>query len=152
MSGLIPSAEVLSADVVRIEPLLREAREQLAAAKDSWLKAATGRAENLPKLKQTLASVHNKAVEITHGALMKLTAALVERVDKLPAAGVPEPLAMEYATALLLAEISKPMPPKAFRTTPPFSIERLLPEPPKPTNTSTALFHSEPTPLTRRDA
>ena len=104
LSGLIPSAEVLSADVVRIEPLLREAREQLAAAKDSWLKAATGRAENLPKLKQTLASVHNKAVEITHGALMKLTAALVERVDKLPAAGVPEPLAMEYATALLLAE------------------------------------------------
>jgi len=45
LSGLIPSAEVLSADVVRIEPLLREAREQLAAAKDSWLKAATGRAE-----------------------------------------------------------------------------------------------------------
>src|SRR2546429_119792 len=91
-------------DVVWIQPLLREAREQLAGAKDSWLKAAAGRAENLPKLKQTLASVHNKAVEIKHGALMKLTAALVERLDKLPAAGVPEPLAMEYATALLLAE------------------------------------------------
>jgi chemosensory pili system protein ChpA (sensor histidine kinase/response regulator) len=104
LSGLIPSAEVLSADVVWIQPLLREAREQLAGAKDSWLKAAAGRAENLPKLKQTLASVHNKAVEIKHGALMKLTAALVERLDKLPAAGVSEPLAMEYATALLLAE------------------------------------------------
>src|SRR5947208_10558108 len=73
LSGLIPSAEVLSADVVRIQPLLREAREQLSAAKDSWLKAAAGRAENLPKLKQTLASVHNQAVEITHGGLMKLT-------------------------------------------------------------------------------
>jgi chemosensory pili system protein ChpA (sensor histidine kinase/response regulator) len=104
LSGLIPSAEVLSADVVRLQPLLREAREQLAGAKDSWLKAATGRAENLPKLKQTLASVHAKAAEIHNGALMKLTAALVERIDKMPAGGVSESVAMEYATALLLAE------------------------------------------------
>ncbi|MCC6196344.1 MAG: Hpt domain-containing protein, partial [Burkholderiales bacterium] len=104
LSGLIPSAEVLSADVVRLQPLLREAREQLAGAKDAWLKAASGRAENLPKLKQTLVSVHAKAVEIHNGALMKLTAALVERLEKMPAAGVPEPVAMEYATALLLAE------------------------------------------------
>ena len=63
-TGLIPSAEVLSADVVRMQPLLREAREQLAGGKDAWLKAASGRAENLPKLKQTLASVHAKAAEI----------------------------------------------------------------------------------------
>ncbi|MBK9117598.1 MAG: Hpt domain-containing protein [Betaproteobacteria bacterium] len=104
LSGLIPSAEVLSADVVRLQPLLREAREQLTGAKDAWLKAASGRAENLPKLKQTLASVHAKAAEIHNGALMKLTAALVERLDKMPASGVSEPVAMEYATALLLAE------------------------------------------------
>ncbi|MEP7328855.1 MAG: Hpt domain-containing protein [Betaproteobacteria bacterium] len=104
LSGLIPSAEVLSADVVRIQPLLREAREQLSGAKDSWLKAASGRAENLPKLKQTLASVHAKAAEIHNGTLMKLTAALVERLDKMPSTGVSEPVAMEYATALLLAE------------------------------------------------
>ncbi len=73
LAGLIPSAEVLSADVVRLQPLLREAREQLAGAKDAWLKAASGRAENLPKLKQTLASVHAKAADIHNGALMKLT-------------------------------------------------------------------------------
>ena len=64
LAGLIPSAEVLSADVVRIQPLLREARDQLAGAKDAWLKTAAGRAENLAKLKQMLASVHGKAVEI----------------------------------------------------------------------------------------
>jgi chemosensory pili system protein ChpA (sensor histidine kinase/response regulator) len=104
LSGLIPSAEVLSADVVRLQPLLREARDQLTGAKDAWLKAASGRAENLPKLKQTLVSVHAKAAEIHNGALMKLTAALVERLEKMPASGVPEPVAMEYATALLLAE------------------------------------------------
>ena len=84
LSGLIPSAEVLSADVVRLQPILREAREQLAGAKDAWLKAASGRAENLPKLKQTLVSVHAKAAEIHNGALMKLTAALVERLEKMP--------------------------------------------------------------------
>jgi chemosensory pili system protein ChpA (sensor histidine kinase/response regulator) len=54
-------------------------------------------------LKQTLVSVHAKAADIHNGALMKLTAALVERLEKMPASGVPEPVAMEYATALLLA-------------------------------------------------
>ena len=104
LAGLIPSAEALNADLVRVQPLLREAREQLVGAKDAWLKFASGRAENLPKLKATLASVHTKAAEVKHGALMKLTAALVERLDKMPASGVTETVAMEYATALLLAE------------------------------------------------
>ena len=54
LQGLIPTAEVLSADVVRVQPRLREARDQLATAKDLWLKLTGGRAENLPKLKQTL--------------------------------------------------------------------------------------------------
>ncbi len=104
LAGLIPTAEALNADLVRIQPLLREAREQLVQAKDAWLKFASGRAENLPKLKGTLASVHTKAAEVKHGAMMKLTAALVERLDRMPTSGVSEPLAMEYATALLLAE------------------------------------------------
>jgi chemosensory pili system protein ChpA (sensor histidine kinase/response regulator) len=104
LAGLIPTAEALNADLVRIQPLLREAREQLAQAKDAWLKFASGRAENLPKLKATLTSVHTKAAEVKHGALMKLTSALVERLDRMPTAGVSETLAMEYATALLLAE------------------------------------------------
>ena len=104
LAGLIPSSEMINADVVRLEPLLRESREQLAGAKDAWLKAASGRAENLPKLKATLTSVHAKAAEIKNGALLKLTAALVERLDKVPSSGVSEQMAMEYATALLLAE------------------------------------------------
>ncbi len=103
LSGLIPSAEVLNADLVRIQPHLREARDQLAAAKDAWLKFTSGRAENLPKLKQTLTSVHKHVAEVGNGALMKLTASLVERLNKLPQT-VPETLAMEYATGMLLAE------------------------------------------------
>jgi chemosensory pili system protein ChpA (sensor histidine kinase/response regulator) len=104
LSGLIPSAESINADVVGMQPLVREAREQLAGVKDTWLKFASGRAENLGKLKQTLSSVHTKAAEMKHGALMKLTAALVERLDRMPSGSISEPLAMEYATALLLAE------------------------------------------------
>jgi chemosensory pili system protein ChpA (sensor histidine kinase/response regulator) len=104
LTGLIPSAEVLSADVVRLQPILREARDLLAGAKDAWLKAASGRAENLPKLKATMATVHARAAEVHDGALMKLTSALVDRLGKMPASGVAEPVAMEFATALLLAE------------------------------------------------
>ena len=104
LSGLIPTAETIETDVVGLQPLIREAREQLAGAKDTWLKFASGRAENLPKLKATLTSVHTKAAKMKQGALMKLTSTLVERLDKMPSSGVAEPVAMEYATGLLLAE------------------------------------------------
>jgi len=103
LAGLIPSAEVLNADLVRIQPHLREAREALVAGKDAWLKFTSGRAENLPKLKQTLATVHKHVAEVGNGTLMKLTAGLVERLNKMPEQ-IPEPLAMEYATGMLLAE------------------------------------------------
>ena len=103
LGGLIPSAEVLNADLVRIQPHLRDARELLNAAKDAWLKFTSGRPENLPKLKQTLASVHKHGAEVGNGTLMKLTAALVERLNKLPQT-VSESFAMEYATGILLAE------------------------------------------------
>jgi len=103
LAGLIPSAEVLNADLVRIQPHLREARDALVAGKDAWLKFTSGRAENLPKLKQTLATVHKHVAEVGNGTLMKLTAGLVERLNKMPPQ-ITEPLAMEYATGMLLAE------------------------------------------------
>jgi chemosensory pili system protein ChpA (sensor histidine kinase/response regulator) len=105
LAALIPSVEVLNADLVRLHPILREARDQLGAAKDMWLKVTTGRADSMQTLKQTLASVHANAVEIGNAALTKLTASLVARLDKMPPSGsVSEPLAMEYATGMLLAE------------------------------------------------
>jgi chemosensory pili system protein ChpA (sensor histidine kinase/response regulator) len=105
LSGLIPSAAVLNADLVRLQPLLRDVRERLAAAKDAWLKVTSGRAENLPKLVATLASAHASAVEIGNAALTRLTAALAERLEGLAAPGeIPEHFAMEYATGMLLAE------------------------------------------------
>jgi len=103
--GLIPSEEVLNADLVRLQPILRNAREQLGAAKDLWLKVASARTDCLPKLKEALASVQQDADEIGNAALIRLVASLVARLDDAPGAdGVPEPLAMEYATGMLLAE------------------------------------------------
>ena len=104
LPGLIPSADVLSADVVRVQPHLREARDLLATAKDLWLKLTGGRVESLPKLKQTLSALRDKTAAIGEPSLSKLAAALADRLDKLPSGPVSEALAMEYATGLLLAE------------------------------------------------
>src|SRR5437667_1335427 len=104
LPGLIPTADVLSADVVRVQPQLREARDLLATTKDLWLKLTGGRVESLPKLKQTLSALRDKTAAIGEPSLSKLSAALADRLDKLPSGPVSEALAMEYATGLLLAE------------------------------------------------
>jgi chemosensory pili system protein ChpA (sensor histidine kinase/response regulator) len=104
LAELIPSAESMSADVIRLEPLLGAGREQIGAAKDAWLKFTSGRAENLPRLKQTMAAVHGHATEIGNAALTSLTASLAARLESMPALNMPEAVAMEYATGLLLVE------------------------------------------------
>ncbi|HEV2978579.1 MAG TPA: Hpt domain-containing protein [Casimicrobiaceae bacterium] len=104
LQGLIPTADVLSADVVRVQPRLREARDLLTTAKDLWLKLTGGRAENLPKLKQTLSTLRDKSAAIGEPSLSKLITALASRLDKLSSGAIPEGVAMEYATGLLLAE------------------------------------------------
>jgi len=104
LNGLIPTAEVLSADVLRTQPLLREAREQLASAKDLWLKITGGRPENIAKLKQTMAGLADRVRAIGEPSLTRLIGALAGRVDKFGTGNVSESVAMEFATALLLAE------------------------------------------------
>ncbi|HKW81577.1 MAG TPA: hypothetical protein VJQ49_11255, partial [Casimicrobiaceae bacterium] len=104
LTGLIPTADVLSADVLRLQPLLREARDQLAGVKDLWLKITGGRADNLPKLKQTMAGLSDRMRAIGEPSLSRLVGGLSSRADKLRAGAVSEQMAMEFATALLLAE------------------------------------------------
>src|SRR5450631_693453 len=104
LPGLIPTAEVLSADVVRVQPLLREARDLLSSTKDLWLKLTGGRPENLPKLKQNLSQLRDNTAAIGEPSLARLAATLASRLDKIGTAAVPETMAMEYATAILLAE------------------------------------------------
>ena len=105
LTGLIPSAEALNADLIRLQPILREVREQLGTAKNIWLRVSLGRVDSLPKLRETLQSVHANAVAIGNAALSELTASLVACLDTMPPSGeVPDVLAMEYATGILLAE------------------------------------------------
>ncbi len=104
LHGLIPSADVLSADVVRVQPLLRETRDLLTTAKDLWLKLTSGRPENLPKLRQVLSQLRDKTTAIGEPSLSRLAAALAGRLDKVGNGTVSDSLAMEYATALLLAD------------------------------------------------
>ena len=105
LPGLIPSAEVLNADLIRLQPILREMREQLGTAKNIWLRVTLGRADSLPKLRETLQSVHANAVAVGNDALIELTASLVACLDSMPPSDeVPDVLAMEYATGILLAE------------------------------------------------
>src|SRR5450631_397565 len=104
LPGLIPTAGVLSADVVRVQPLLREARDLLSSTKDLWLKLTGGRPENLPKLKQNLSQLRDKTAAIGEPSLSRLATTLASRLDKIGVAAVPEAMAMEYATAILLAE------------------------------------------------
>ncbi|TMH60346.1 MAG: hypothetical protein E6H53_05215 [Betaproteobacteria bacterium] len=106
LASLIPPAEVITADPIGMRHLAREACERLSGVKEAWLNFASGRAEDLDELKQTLIAVHATAAEMKHEALSKLTAALVERLDRMPARLIPEPLAMEFTTALLLAEMA----------------------------------------------
>src|SRR5438477_2576262 len=104
LPGLIPSAEALSADVVRVQPLLREARDLLTTTKDLWLKLTSGRSENLPKLKQTLSQLRDKTTAICEPSLSRLAAALAVRLDRLASGTISDTMAMEYATGILLAE------------------------------------------------
>jgi len=104
LQGLIPTADVLSADVVRVQPLLRETRDLLASAKDLWLKLTGGRPENLAKLRQVMSQLRDKTAAIGEPSIIKLASALAVRLDKLGTGTVQEAMAMEYATGLLLAE------------------------------------------------
>jgi chemotaxis protein histidine kinase CheA len=104
LARLIPPADAVGVDVIGIEKLVREARDRLVGIKQTWLSFASGRADLLPKVKQALTFAQAKAVETRHPTLVKLTAVLVDRLDRIPVTAIPDPLAMEFTTALLLAE------------------------------------------------
>ena len=104
LCALVPTPDGERADTVAMRSLAREGHDQIAVAKDAWLKVASGRAEVRSRLKQALDSAHANAVEMDRGALMTLIGALVDCLDSLPPGEVLEPLATEFAAALLVVE------------------------------------------------
>ncbi len=108
LHSLLPPPETVEeAEWVRIQPLLRDSRDLLASAKDAWLKFTSGRKDSLPVLRQALEGLRGKGEALKHGAIQELFAALSYAVDSMVARGAKEAsegMAVEFATALLLAE------------------------------------------------
>lgn len=104
-SCLPQTATAAEADAARLQPLLRELKELLTPVKELWLKFTTGHKESLKNLQEPLSRLVGKSRALDnrplHGLLAQ-TQALVAAQPEQEGAG--EALAIEVATALLLAE------------------------------------------------
>ena len=98
-------ATAAEVDSARLQPLLRELKELLAPVKELWLKFTTGHKESLKNLQEPLSRLVEKSRALDnrhlHGLLAQ-TQALAAAQPEQDGAG--ETLAIEVATALLLAE------------------------------------------------
>lgn len=92
-------------DLARLQPLLRELKELLAPVKESWLKFTTGHEESLKNLQEPLSLLVEKSRALENRPLHDL---LVQAQAVAGAQsgheGSDETVAIEMATALLLAE------------------------------------------------
>ncbi len=104
LAELIPPAPTAENDLMRVQPALREAREHIGQAKDAWQKLNGGRPDALPKLKGSLAALLAKARDIGRDDLTRLVGTLGVVLDTMPVDPVPDGLAIEYSTGMLLAE------------------------------------------------
>lgn len=106
----LPSAprEMLAeeAALAGLQPLLRELRGTLAAAKEAWLKYTSGKKDSLDFFRHQVSALHDKSQALENSAFKGLLGQ-VEAASR-AAAEVPaarrEAVAMETATALLLLE------------------------------------------------
>lgn len=104
-SCLPQAATAVEVDSARLQPLLRELKELLAPVKELWLKFTTGHKESLKNLQEPLSRLVEKSRALDNRPLHDLlaqTQALAVVQPEQDGAG--EMLAIEVATALLLAE------------------------------------------------
>ncbi|BCB25346.1 hypothetical protein SKTS_02320 [Sulfurimicrobium lacus] len=90
----------------RVQPLLRELRDLLAPAKDSWLKFTSGSNDSLASFHAQLKRLVDRAAALENAPLNQLLQQIGYGAAALSAnpADMNEMVAMEMATALLLAE------------------------------------------------
>ncbi len=92
-------------DFSRLQPLLRELKELLAPVKESWLKFTTGHEESLKNLREPLNLLVEKSRALENRPLQDLLAqAQAVAGAQSGHDGSDETVAIEMATALLLAE------------------------------------------------
>ncbi|MGH8743500.1 MAG: hypothetical protein ACREUY_04400, partial [Burkholderiales bacterium] len=92
-------------DRSRLIPLLRDFREVLNAAKDAWAKYTSGARDALPRFREQVTKLIALTLKLGTQPLRKLLEVIKIALNRAPAKGEEnEVLALEMATALLLAE------------------------------------------------
>jgi chemosensory pili system protein ChpA (sensor histidine kinase/response regulator) len=102
-AGETAKAESSSA---QLQPLLRELRELLAPAKDSWLRFTSGNKDSLKPFQEQADKLHSKALTLGNQPLARLIGQINAVAKDLPsiAPDKMDAVAMDMATALLLGE------------------------------------------------
>lgn len=91
-------------ELARIQPILRELRDVLLLAKGAWIKYTSGNVESLTQLRDHWRVVEEKAGKLTQPSLQVLLHEIGKSVNSLQGNNVSETMAIELATAMLLAE------------------------------------------------
>ncbi|MEO5698409.1 MAG: hypothetical protein ABIQ60_14885, partial [Burkholderiaceae bacterium] len=106
LPAMIPQrVEARQVDLDRIQPLLRRAQEIIAGIKDNWLKFTGGRREALTPIVQALGELRTLALGLHEVAFTDLVIALESVATTANRTGsVPDVMAMEFATGMLLSE------------------------------------------------
>jgi chemosensory pili system protein ChpA (sensor histidine kinase/response regulator) len=106
LRALLPADEAGGpvADTLTVLRTTREVQGLTAEAKNLWQRLIGGQIDQYPKFRNALQELSDKAAASAYPEMRSLFAGLVKGCDALTVRGVPEPVAMEYATALLFAE------------------------------------------------
>jgi chemosensory pili system protein ChpA (sensor histidine kinase/response regulator) len=106
LEGMVPTAT--PSETERLLPHIRRLRELLSAAKDDWNRLCAGTAAALPPFHERTAKIAEEGAATGQPDYTRLTAAILEQTDQLrrDPSRHNEVMALEMATALLLAESS----------------------------------------------
>ena len=106
LPAMLPQkVETRQVDLDRFQPVLKRAQELVASIKDHWLKFTSGRREALAPIARNLGELKTLGAALREPALTSLVGALEGVATGATRTGsVPDALAMEFATGLLLTE------------------------------------------------
>ena len=106
LDSLMPDNTGESGEMAALAPLLKELRNLLAPAKESWLKFTAGSAASLAQFQSQIAVLQTRGAELKSAPLLHLLAQISDAAAAAEtlAAGRAELLGLEVATALLLIQ------------------------------------------------
>ncbi|MCL2297886.1 MAG: Hpt domain-containing protein [Proteobacteria bacterium] len=107
LKALLPAGEADGGPAVDTLTTLRTTHEMqglAAEAKNLWQRLMSGQIDQYPKFRDSLQALREKAALSAYSEMQTLFAELLKGSEQLTVQDVPEPVAMEYATALLFAE------------------------------------------------